>query len=192
MIRTRIFSHWVAVPALLILSPFVCAACQPFATGPVSSATVSTVTPLPTGAVTPATPEEVVPLVFAKVNAERAKAGLAPVVRDEFLEGLAVEHSERMARLNIFGHERYGWRELNFQQQAGTVREENLALTPVRHFTPGPLLDADEIASWTIEGWLASPSHRQAMLDGRLTRAGVAVVLTNDHFYITQDFEGPL
>ncbi|OGO36558.1 MAG: hypothetical protein A2147_07300, partial [Chloroflexi bacterium RBG_16_57_8] len=135
---------------------------------------------------------EVKALVHAKVNGERAKVGLSPLRPDSFLEELALEHSESMARLNNFSHDRFGWRNVNYEQRPGTIRAENLALTPVRRFRPGPLLSAEEIAAWTIEGWLNSPSHRETMLDRRLTLTGIAVVRTDDYFWITQDFEGPL
>jgi uncharacterized protein YkwD len=111
---------------------------------------------------------------------------------DSFLRELALEHSESMARLNSFSHDRFGWRNVNYEQKPGTMRAENLALTPVRRFKPGPLLSAEEIASWTIEGWLDSRSHRETMLDSRLTLTGIAVVRTDDYFWITQDFEGYL
>jgi len=118
--------------------------------------------------------------------------GLSLLEKDSFLEGLAVEHSENMARLNNFGHERYGWRTLAYQQAPGTMRAENLSLTPVRKYTPGPLLSSEEIAAWTIQGWLNSPREREALLDVRLTRTGVGVAKTDEYFYITQDFEGKL
>lgn len=103
-----------------------------------------------------------------------------------------MEHSENMARLNSFSHDRFGWHNINYQQKPGTVRAENLALTPVRRFKPGPLISAEEIAQWTIDGWLNSPSHRDTMLDRRVILTGIAVVRTDDYFWITQEFEGPL
>jgi uncharacterized protein YkwD len=124
------------------------------------------------------------------VNEERAKVGISSLQWDSFLEGLALEHSENMARLNHFGHERFGWRNFNDQQRPGTTRAENLALTPVRRFSPGPLLSAREIAAWTIDGWLNSPSHKEAMLDGKLKLTGIAIIRTDEYFYVTQDFEG--
>lgn len=155
----------------------------------VSSPASPTVTVPPTPA---ATASEVTTLIYTLTNEERAKLGLSLLEKDSFLEGLAMEHSENMARLNNFGHERYGWRTLDSQQAPGTMRAENLSLTPVRKYTPGNLLSSEEIAAWTIQGWLNSPRHREALLDVRLTRTGVGVVKTDEYFYITQDFEGKL
>jgi len=154
----------------------------------VSSSAPTTVTTTPTPA---ATVSEVTALIYALANEERAKRGLPSLERDDFLEGLAMEHSENMAQSGYFGHERYGWeRSLYYQLTVGTRRAENLARAPVREYNPGRLLSSEEIAAWTIQGWLDSPEHREALLDTGLTRTGVGIVKTDEYFYITQDFEG--
>ncbi len=132
---------------------------------------------------------ELANLIYTLVNEERVKFGLRPLEKDSLLEELAMEHSKNMAVTGHFGHERFGWRDFTFSMRPGTVRGENLSLTPTRKYTPGPILSYKEVATWAVEGWMKSPGHKKNILS-TFTHTGVGAWIKGDYYYITQIFEG--
>ena len=137
-----------------------------------------------------ATENEVANLFYTLVNEKRMENGLPPLKKSSLLEELAIEHSENMARTGHFGHERLGWRDLSFGMSPGTMRGENISLTPVQRYIPGPFLSSGEVVAWAVDGLLSSPGHRANMLSNTFAHTGVGVVMNNGYFYITQIFEG--
>lgn len=137
-----------------------------------------------------ATASEVANLFYILVNEKRVENGLHPLKESSLLEELAIEHSENMALTGHFGHERLGWRSFTFGQLPGTIRGENLSMTPKQQYVPGPFLSSEEVVAWAVEGLLGSPGHRANMLSKTFTHTGVGVVMSDGYFYITQIFDG--
>lgn len=125
------------------------------------------------------------------INEERVRFGLQPVTPNTFLSELAAEHCEEMVKFNYFSHERQpGYRDIDWQQQPGTKRGENIAYVPEREVIPGPLLSAQEIARITVDMWMSSPGHRENILEVDFEYTGLGVHYQDGYFYITQIFEG--
>ena len=121
---------------------------------------------------------------FDLVNQERVKAGLAPLVMDEAVRRVARAHSGDMAERNFFSHVNpdglnpfqrldaagidYGW--------AG----ENIAWN-----------NFADPAQAAVDGWMASPGHRENILRPQFTRTGMGVAPDGaGGFYFTQVFIG--
>jgi len=109
-----------------------------------------------------ATPED---RLFALINAERAKAGVAPLTRSPKLDKLASEWAARMAAKNSQFHRELtksllndnGWKNLS----------ENI-YGPVSEGSPRAILQA----------WLDSDGHRENLLRESSTLGGVGVART--------------
>ena len=106
--------------------------------------------------------------VRARTNAERAKAGLAPLAAAPELDRAAQVHAEDMLRRGYFEHE---------SPEGKTVREraraegydwraigENIALGQ---------LTVDEV----MDSWMKSPEHRENILDRDYRDLGVGLAL---------------
>lgn len=76
--------------------------------------------------------------------------------------------------------------------QPGTIRAENISLTPEREYIPGPLLSAEEVAKWSVSGWMESSGHRENILNSSFSKTGIGIYYDDGYFYITQIFEGNL
>lgn len=139
------------------------------------------------------TVDEVATGIHTEINNIRIEHGLEPLAIDPFLASLAQEHSDSMATYAHLSHERVlGERDLSTGQQPGTVRGENISMTPQRRYIPGPYLSLEEVVGWIVSGWMGSPGHKANILDLRFTQTGVGVSLKGGYLYITQDFEGRL
>ena len=161
----------------------------PTTTPPPPTTTLSA-TPTTTLTEVEPTAPEVDNLFFILVNEKRIENGLQPLQESSLLEELAIEHSENMALTGHFAHERLGWRDFSFGMSPGTIRGENLSLTPMQRYIPGPFLSSEEVVAWAVDGLLASPGHRLNMLNKSFTHTGIGVAKSNGYFYITQIFEG--
>jgi len=135
---------------------------------------------------------EVEELIIVLVNEQRQHLGVSALSRDSLLTTLATEHSTSMAENGFFSHDRYpGERDLTHNQPPGTVRGENLSMTPTRRVIPGPYLSLQDVCEWAVSGWMNSPGHRDNMLRPGFIKTGVGVRLSDGYLYITQIFEGP-
>ncbi len=123
------------------------------------------------------TPEE---LLLARVNTERLRLGLSPLSADPRLARTARDHARAMARAGVVAHRLPGGRDaLDRVRAAGlsTARFfENVAMAPT--------LEAVHAELW------ASPSHRQALIDPLVARAGMGVAAvdgpTGRVYYVAQ------
>jgi len=139
------------------------------------------------------TEADVEALIIVLVNDERQQLGLTLLSEDPLLTSLAREHSISMVENGFFGHERYpGERSLSYNQPAGTMRGENLAMIPTRQVIPGPYLSLQEVCEWAVSSWMSSPGHRNNILEPCYTKTGVGVAFSEggEYLYITQIFEG--
>ncbi len=122
---------------------------------------------------------------FGLINRARAQEGLEALSFDEDLSRLARDHSRAMRDQGFFGHEAPNGAGLRSRLRASGIvfsaAGENLAL--VSHES-----DPAGIAHAQL---LASPEHRDVMLDSRFVQVGVGVVRAGDAFWITQVFLKP-
>jgi uncharacterized YkwD family protein len=113
------------------------------------------------------------------VNAERAKAGLKPLVLDESLSLKAREKSRDMAKNNYFSHNSptYGTPFEMMQSMGITYRSagENIAM-------------GQRSPEAVVEAWMNSPGHRANILSPSFTHLGVGYIA--DGNYWTQWFIG--
>ena len=117
------------------------------------------------------------------INSVRA-LHLLPKLRVDFrLVRAARSHSRDMLRHHYFGHGNFGSRMSQFHIR-GTLFAENL------YWGSGVMG-----ANATVAGWLASPPHRENLLDPQLRRVGVATPLGafggfSTATMVTADFAG--
>lgn len=116
----------------------------------------------------PATRDE----LFALVNAEREKAGVAPLQMDERLNQSAQAKADDMVANNYYDHEspttgKKGYTYVDdYAQNACSYRSESLEGGSGAYST----------ASSMVSDWMGSKSHRDALLNSRYTLTGIGVV----------------
>ncbi len=125
--------------------------------------------------------------VFEGVNAERERNGVRVLVWDAALAAEARSHAMNMAGRRFFGHKdpirgdlkaRLAEREVRWRVCAENLFSEEGYKDPARE---------------AIRGWLASPGHRENMLERRVTHTGVGTALSaSGTRYIVQIFTLPL
>ncbi len=117
------------------------------------------------------------------LNYERARRGLAPLVREARLDLAAQRHSEEMAQRDVLDHVGNGGtsafdriRAVGYSWRAAA---ENIASG-----------NADAIA--TLQQWIHSPGHYQNMINPLYTQVGIghAVALGGRHYW-TLDLATP-
>jgi uncharacterized protein YkwD len=121
---------------------------------------------------------------FDLINAERQRRGLRPLVLDGALTRVARHHSESMARGRFLSHtDREG---LDLRGRADALGlhgwkalGENIA------YNQG----YDDPTAFVVERWMVSEKHRENILNGEYTHAGLGVVRASDGtYYFTQVF----
>ncbi len=131
--------------------------------------------------------EEYVAAVFAGINAERARNGLADLIIDTELSALAETHNESMINLATVGGD------ITISHNGALLRAD---ASFVRGYTNyGENVGAnrgftnDEIADNLLEGWIGSEGHFDN-LTGDYTHTGVAITVDSRDgtVYATQVF----
>lgn len=129
-------------------------------------------------------------LVLAAVNQERLKAGLLPLERRKDLNGVAHDHTATMiardqeGRPEPLAHEgedaervekRFDRAGIKWQQAGENLARNRNMDDPVRE---------------AVAKWMASPGHRQNILDKRFTETGIGVAPSRQsgYYYFTQVF----
>lgn len=113
------------------------------------------------------------------VNAERANAGLDPVVLDPALATVGRAHSEEMFRLGYFAH---------VSPVAGDP-SDRLAAADVVYLVSGENLAFAPTVEIAHEGLMNSPGHRANILNPAFTRLGIGVVRSERRgLMISQEF----
>src|SRR5438874_11600209 len=97
--------------------------------------------------------------LLSVINSARTSRGLAPVRVDYRLVRTARGHSADMLRHQYFSHGAFTAR-VRASGAAGPVFGEDLAWGPMS-------------ASWVVNQWLASPSHRAVLLRPGFRRVGI-------------------
>lgn len=121
-----------------------------------------------------------------RINQERKRAKLQPLIWDDSVARVARDHSRRMAEANFFDHydPRYG--ELDERLKRFGVRwcmcGENI-------FTCNGYARPAQLA---VQEWMKSPGHRQNILTAEFTHTGIGIVYRRDgRYYFTQIFIRP-
>ena len=121
---------------------------------------------------------------FDLINAERQRRGLRPLVLDGSLTRLARYHSETMARGRFLSHTDPDGLDLRGRADMLGLRGwkalgENIA------YNQG----FDDPTAFAVERWMVSEKHRENILNGEYTHAGLGVSRASDGtYYFTQVF----
>jgi uncharacterized protein YkwD len=144
------------------------------------------------------------------INEERKAKGLPALSNDDRLAAVARAHSIDMAQYDYFAHDNLkgqgpsGRAELAgyiCRKDYGTHYTEGIAenifqtwlyssttnfylVIPVRDY-----MSSEELTVQVVDGWMASPGHRDNILDGDYDREGIGIAVSKDEkVYITQNF----
>ncbi len=149
--------------------------------------------------------------VHELINVQREQNGLAPLTYDPFLADIARGHSWDMATRNYFEHMNpEGLLARDRGNAAGypciRVVKEGSYNGISENILQGYRADAsytdasgnitsydwktlEEIAQIGVDGWMASPGHRENILKPRYQTEGIGVAFSaDDKIYITQNF----
>ncbi len=122
--------------------------------------------------------------VFELINDERRARGRRPLAWDGELTRMARYHSQNMARQDFFNHvDRDGL------DMSG--RAELLGLSGWRSLAENIAFNQgyDDPESFAVERWMISHKHRENILNGEFTHAGLGVARASDgRVYFTQVF----
>jgi uncharacterized protein YkwD len=124
-------------------------------------------------------------LLFNAVNGERASRGLPPLVYSPRLSQTARSHSREMATKGYFGH----------TSPSGLTcfqRMVNFGVPLAGHFA-GENIALDSNEAHADAAMMASPGHRENILDPHFTRLGVGVIEDQDaiRFYSEEFLQAP-
>lgn len=118
--------------------------------------------------------------LLARVNEERAKVGVAPMIIDAKLNQSAQMKADDMEKNNYFAHVspkdgRHGYEYIDDMGVVCRTNGENFSWN-----TDGSTITANQAVGW----WLGSESHRNAMLDPDYKSTGFGVVnsIIVEHF----------
>ncbi len=133
--------------------------------------------------------------VLYHTNFERHHANLQPLRSNRLLIRAAHSHSEFLAQTRAFSHEGPGWRStasVRVEQEgyAGATAE-NIWLR-VNDKRPRhsrlPWRNDWELGRSVVADWMASPGHRDNILNPAFTEVGIGVAHTRSRIYLTQNF----
>jgi uncharacterized protein YkwD len=125
--------------------------------------------------------------LMQQVNDIRNRNGLNSLLRVGSLDNVAWQHAMYMARNDRLGHD-------GFDNRIALTRWQNKQSD--RNYVgencgecPGRSLDMSVVGA-TIDGWMKSASHRNAILNPVYNRTGIACITNEEHVYIVQVFVG--
>lgn len=120
-------------------------------------------------------------VLFASVNAERARRGLPPLVRDDRLDKLALAKARDMAIYDYFGH----------TDREGRTFEERVRASGLTFRLAAENLAFDQDALHAHAAFMHSAEHRANVLDPEEKRLGVAVITVgNGETFYVEEFAG--
>ncbi len=125
-------------------------------------------------------PEQMEDKLLLLVNRERSGRGLTELRFDPLLRAMARAHSRKMMDENRLGHDFPGYEKL----------DERAARAGVYFSKVGENVAKSEtfVVRFFHEALLASPEHRENILDGDFTHLGVGIGKTGDMYFVTQEF----
>jgi uncharacterized protein YkwD len=141
-------------------------------------------------------------LIHERVNAERAAAGMAPLIWDPMLNQIARGFSKEMATRGFFDHATpeglgLGDRFMAAGYDSKNGYAENIFMCPEIKsslYKNGVLVyseyfSQEEIANLVVIGWIGSQGHRENILNDYLPAEGIGIAISADgNIYITEDF----
>ena len=151
-IAARLIMPWAVVAVLL------------FALQPATARTEAPAAPADVERVRAAAAEE--------LNRFRGENGRAPLVENELLARAAENYARYVAATGIYEHDADGRQPAERAAEQGyeaCVLLENLAFAE----SPGGFT-AEDLAQRFVRGWIASPGHRENLLNGDVSEAGLA------------------
>ena len=122
------------------------------------------------------------------INEVRQAHGAAVLANDTMLQRIASRHSADMVQRGFFDHqnpdgngplERLLALDPTFE---GRVAENLFALLPPQG------REAVDMAPEIVSGWMNSPRHRHALIDGDYARTGIGFAFKGREIYVTQIF----
>ncbi len=122
--------------------------------------------------------------LLGMINEERRARGRRPLVWDAELTRMARYHSENMARQEFFNH-------LDRDGLDLTARAELLGLRGWKVLAENIAYNQgfDDPEAFAVERWMISAKHRDNILNGEFTHAGLGVARGSDgRVYFTQVF----
>ena len=125
-----------------------------------------------------ATTAQAAAALVSATNAERRRAGCAPVQVDEQLRATAQEHAADMARGGYVAH----------TGQDGTTSRERISESGYPDANGENIASGYPTAAEVMDAWMHSPTHRRNVLECRFTAIGVGYVADGHHW--VQDFGG--
>ena len=121
-----------------------------------------------------------------QVNDIRIRNGRGTLLRVKFLDNIAWQHARYMAKNDRLGHDGFDTRAWVIRWKKGFSSKyvgENCGKCP------GRSLDISVIGA-TLDGWMKSASHRDAILNPAYNRTGIACIADQGNVYIVQIFVG--
>ena len=121
--------------------------------------------------------------VWRAINRERRRQGAAELAWDEALAAEARRHSSRMVEVGFFSH--YD------PERGGLEPRLDADGIPWRDCAENIILfkqDEDDPAEVAVKAWMASPGHRENLLNPVYTLSGVGIATGGNHLWMTQDF----
>ena len=116
--------------------------------------------------------------ILVLINQERSQAGAAPVTLDPRLTAAALKHCQRMIQADSLVHQLPGEDPLILRLVAEGVRSD--------HDGENIALNGDVVSAHAA--LMQSPGHRANVLGPQFNAVGIAVVVTGELLYVTEDF----
>lgn len=146
--------------------------------------------------------------IHTQINKRRKMHGLQSLAWNDTLSRIALKHSRDMANRNYLGHDtpegesfsrRYRQGRFSCEIRIGNqvhAGAENIALgrlynstTTENGITYYHWNSVQEIALRTVDGWMASPGHRENILTPYWRQEGIGIEIgPGNKIYITQNF----
>lgn len=122
-----------------------------------------------------------------QINYIRNSNGLNSLMRSRSLDNVAWQHAMYMAKNDRLGHHGFDTRVALIRWQNKKSRRSHVGENCGK--CTGRSLDTSVIEA-TIDGWMKSASHRDAILNPVYNRTGIASIINDGHVYIVQIFVG--
>jgi uncharacterized protein YkwD len=123
--------------------------------------------------------------IVERINAIRREHGLNALAPHSDLANVARGHSRHMAERRFFNH----------LAPDGTRPDQRVSEANIRFRTVGENIfrstNVPDPVELAIDGWMASPGHRENILRDAFTHTGVGVWQKGDDYYVTQKFMRP-